>query len=88
MAMTNTINMLLDINVPISVQLGQTRMTIRKLLDLKKGSLVQLNRMAGEPVDIFIAKKMLAKGEITVVNDNLSVRIGQLYDEKEKFKHL
>ena len=50
--MTNTISMLLDINVPISVQLGQTRMTIRKLLDLRKGSLVQLNRMAGEPVDI------------------------------------
>jgi flagellar motor switch protein FliN len=86
--MANTISMLLDINVPISVQLGQTRMTIRELLALKKGGLVQLDRMAGEPVDIFIGKKMLAKGEITVVNDNLSVRIGQLYDEKEKFKHL
>jgi flagellar motor switch/type III secretory pathway protein FliN len=44
--------------------------------------------MAGEPVDVFIAKKMLAKGEVTVVNDTLSVRIGSLYDEKERFKHL
>lgn len=86
--MANSINMLLDIKAPISVQLGQTRMTIRELLNLKKGSVVQLSRMAGEPVDIFIAKKMLAKGEVTVVNDNLSVRIGQIYDEKEKFKHL
>jgi flagellar motor switch protein FliN/FliY len=86
--MANSINMLLDIKAPISVQLGQTRMSVRKLLNLEKGSLVELNRMAGEPVDIFIAKKMLAKGEVTVVNDNLAVRIGQLYDEKEKFKHL
>jgi len=86
--MANSINMLLDIKAPISVQLGQTRMTIRELLNLRKGSLVQLDRMAGEPVDVFIAKKMLAKGEVTVVNDTLSVRIGSLYDEKERFKHL
>jgi flagellar motor switch protein FliN/FliY len=86
--MANSIKMLLDIKAPISVQLGQTRMSIRELLHLEKGSLVELDRMAGEPVDIFIAKKMLAKGEVTVVNDNLAVRIGQLYDEKEKFKHL
>lgn len=86
--MANTINMLLDVNVPISVQLGQTKMSIRDLLNLKKGSLVQLDRMAGEPVDMFISGKMLAKGEITVVDDRLSVRIGQLYGEKEKFKHL
>lgn len=86
--MTNTVNMLLDVNVPISVQLGQTKMSIRELLNLKKGSLVQLDRMAGEPVDIQISGKMLAKGEVTVVDDRLSVRIGQLYGEKEKFKHL
>jgi flagellar motor switch protein FliN len=84
----NSINMVLDVGVPISVQLGQTRMSIRELLNLKKGSLVQLDRMAGEPVDVFISDKMLAKGEITVVDDKLSVRIGQLYGEKEKFKHL
>jgi len=80
--------MLLDVAIPISVQLGQTRMSIRQLLGLKKGSLVQLDRMAGEPVDVFISEKMMAKGEITVVDDKLAVRIGQLYGEKEKFKHL
>jgi flagellar motor switch protein FliN/FliY len=86
--MANTVKMLLDVNVPISVQLGQTKMSIRGLLNLKKGSLVQLDRMAGEPVDMFISGKILAKGEVTVVDDRLSVRIGQLYGEKEKFKHL
>jgi len=86
--MANSINMLLDVNVGISVQLGQTRMTIRELLNLRQGSLVRLNRMAGEPVDVFIKDQIMAKGEITVVDDKLSVRIGQLYGAKEKFKHL
>ncbi len=86
--MPNSINMLLDVNVPIVVQLGQTKMTIRDLLSMKKGQIVKLNRMAGEPVDVHISKKMIAKGEITVVDDKLSVRIAQLYGAKEKFKHL
>ena len=86
--MSNSINMLLDVNVPLAVELGQTKMTVRELLNLRKGSLVQLKRMAGEPVDVFINSKLLAKGEVTVVDDKLSVRINQLYGEKEKFKHL
>ena len=86
--MANSINMLLDVNVPIGVQLGQTRMTIRELLNLKKGSIVRLNRMAGEAVDVLIRNRLMAKGEITVVDDRLSVRIVQIYGEKEKFKHL
>jgi flagellar motor switch protein FliN len=86
--MANSLKMLLDVAVPISVQLGQTNMTIRELLALKKGSLVQLDRMAGESVDCFIGGKLTAKGEITVVDDKLSIRIGQLYGEKERFKHL
>jgi flagellar motor switch protein FliN/FliY len=86
--MENSINMLLDVPMPISVRLGQTVMSIRELLNLKKGGVVQLKRMAGESVDVFIAAKLLAKGEITVVDDKLSVRIGQLYGERERFKHL
>ncbi len=86
--MAGRVNMLLDVDLQMSVQLGQTTMSVRKLLELKKGSLVQLKRMAGEPVDVFINKKMMAKGEITVVDDRLAVRIAQLYGEKERFKHL
>ena len=86
--MANSLKMLLDVGVPISVQLGQTRMTIRELLNLKKGSLVQLQRMAGESVDFLIGAKLMAKGEITVVDDRLSIRVGQLYGEKERFKHM
>jgi flagellar motor switch protein FliN/FliY len=86
--MPNSINMLLDVGLPMSVQLGHTRMNIRELLTLNKGLLVRLNRMAGESVDIYIGDKLMAKGEITVVDNRLSVRIGQIYNEKEKFKHL
>ncbi len=86
--MAGRVNMLLDVDLQMSVQLGQTTMSVRKLLELKKGSLVQLKRMAGEPVDVFINKKMMAKGEITVVDDRLAVRIAQLYGEKVRFKHL
>jgi flagellar motor switch protein FliN/FliY len=86
--MANSMKMILDVDVPISVQLGQTKMTIRELLRLKKKSVVELNRMAGEPVDFFISGKLLAKGEITVVDDRLAIRIGQLFGRREKFKHL
>ena len=86
--MASSINMLLDVNVPVSIQLGSTRMTIRELITLKKGTLVKLRRMAGEPVDVFVRNKVVAKGEVTVVEDKLSVRVGQIYGEKEKFKHL
>ena len=86
--MANSLKMLLDVKVQVSVQLGQTNMTVRELLNLKKKSLIQLDRMAGEAVDFFINGKLLAKGEINVVDDRLAVRIGILYGDREKFKHL
>jgi flagellar motor switch protein FliN/FliY len=86
--MANEIKMLLDVSMPVSVQLGHTTMSIRDLLNLKKGSVVELTRMAGESVDIFIGGKLLAKGEVTVVDDRLAIRVAQLLGEKEKFKQL
>ena len=86
--MENSINMLLDVPLRMSVQLGQTRMSVRQLLRLKKGKLVLLNRLSGEAVDVFIGDKLLAKGEITVENDKIAVRISTLYGAKERFKHL
>ncbi len=86
--MPNSINMLLDVPMKVSVQLGQTRMTVRKLLQLKKGRLVLLDRLSGESVDVFVDKKMLAKGEITVEGERIAVRISSLYGAKERYKHL
>ena len=84
----NSMNMLLDVPLGISVQLGQTKMSVRQLLKLKKGKLVRLNRLSGEAVDVFVGGKLLAKGEVTVENNQICVRIGTLYSSSEKFKHL
>lgn len=86
--MANSIKMLLDVTMPLSVKLGQTNMTVRELLSMKKGRVVELHRMAGESVDILISNKLMAKGEITVADDKLAVRVNQLYGKSEKFKHL
>jgi len=84
----NSMNMLLDVPLGISVQLGQTKMSIRQLLKLKRGKLVRLNRLSGEAVDVFIDGKLLAKGEVTVENNQICVRVGTLYSASEKFKNL
>ena len=64
--MANSMNMLLDVPLKLSVQLGQTKMSVRQLLRLKKGKLVLLDRLSGEAVDVFVDEKLMAKGEITV----------------------
>jgi len=84
----NSMNMLLDVPLGISVQLGQTKMSVRQLLKLKKGKLVRLSRLSGEAVDVFVGGKLLAKGEVTVENNQICVRIGTLYSSSEKFKQL
>ncbi len=86
--MSNSINMLLDVPLKMSVQLGQTKMSVRQLLRLKKGKLVLLDRLSGEAVDVFIGDRMLAKGEITVESDRIAVRISNLYGSKERYKNL
>lgn len=86
--MANSINMLLDVPMRMSVQLGQTKMTIRQLLKLKKGKLVLLERLSGEAVDVFVNEKLLAKGEITVENEKINVRISNLYGAKERYQQL
>lgn len=86
--MSNSINMLLDVPLKMSVQLGQTKMSVRQLLRLKKGKLVLLNRLSGEAVDVFVGDKLMAKGEITVENEKIAVRVSTLYGAKERYKHL
>jgi len=86
--MSNSVKMLLDVKMNVSAVLGKTRMTIADLLKQKKGSLIEINRMAGESVDLLIDGKIIAKGEITVLNDKLAIRISQLYSQRERFSQL
>ncbi len=71
----NHIDLLLDVPLRISVELGKTTMSIRDVLALGPGSVVELDKMAGEPVDIVANDKLIARGEVVVVDENFGVRV-------------
>lgn len=82
------IDSLLDISVEISVEIGRTKLTIGELLALSKGSIIELNRIAGESVDIYVNDKLLGKGEIVLVNERLGVRVMEIITPKERVQEL
>jgi flagellar motor switch protein FliN/FliY len=69
------IDLLLDVELRLTAELGQTRLTIREILELGAGSIVELNRLAGEPVDITINNTLIAKGEVVVVDEKFGIRV-------------
>ncbi len=73
-----TIDMLMDVNMQFTVELGRTQMPVRQILELQNGSVVELDRIAGEAVDVFINEHLMARGEVVVVDDKFGVRITEL----------
>jgi flagellar motor switch protein FliN/FliY len=69
------LSLLLDVPLQVTVELGRTRMTVESLLRLSQGSVVELNRVAGEPLDIYVNNKLMARGEAVVVKEKFGVRI-------------
>lgn len=82
------IGLILDIPLQITVELGRTKMTIKELLRLGEGSIVELPVPAGEPLDILVNQKPIAKGEVVVVNEKYGVRILSIISEKERLEQL
>jgi flagellar motor switch protein FliN/FliY len=82
------VDMLLDIELEVSIELGKTNISIKKVLDLAPGSLVELDRLAGEPVDLLVNNKVVAKGEVIVIDENFGVRIISLVSPEERIKSL
>lgn len=78
------LSMLMDISLLLAVELGRTRMTVREVLDLQKGSVVELDRMAGESVDILVNEHLMARGEVVVVDDKFGVRITEVITNNKK----
>jgi flagellar motor switch protein FliN len=72
------LDMLMDVSLQVAVELGRTRMTVRQLLDLQNGSVIELDRMAGDVVDVYINDRLLARGEVVVVDDKFGVRVTEL----------
>ncbi|MBU9858313.1 MULTISPECIES: flagellar motor switch protein FliN [Rahnella] len=82
------IDMILDIPVKLTVELGRTKMTIKELLRLSQGSVVALDGLAGEPLDILINGYLIAQGEVVVVADKYGVRITDIITPSERMRRL
>jgi len=83
MAAGEAVEVLGDIPIDISIELGRVKLTIGELIDLRAGSVVDLDRLAGEPVDVLANGAIIARGEVVVVNEYYSVRITDIVDEDE-----
>ena len=79
---------LLDIPLEITVELGRTRMPIGDLLKLSQGSVVELNKLINQPLDIFVNQKLMAQGEVVVVNEKFGVRLSHIISPGERVKRL
>jgi flagellar motor switch protein FliN len=69
---------LLDVSMPVVIEIGRTSMTVNEVLQLGAGSVVQLDRMVGEPVDVYVGDRRLAQGEVVVVGEHFGVRISSV----------
>ncbi len=84
----SNIDLLLDVKLPVSIELGRTSMSISDILALGPGSVVELARLAGEPVDVMVNQKLVARGEVVVVDENFGVRVTQLITPEERVRIL
>lgn len=82
------IDFLLDIPLDVTVELGRTRMLIKDLLQLGQGSVVELEKLAGEPMEILVNNKLIARGEVVVVNEKFGVRLTDIISPVERIRQL
>ena len=75
--------LLLDVTMPITVELGRTKMLIKDVLQLGEGSIVELDKNAGEPADVYVGDKLVAKGEVVVIDDDFAIRITEIVGKPE-----
>ncbi len=85
---TQNLDFLLDIPLEVTVELGRTSLIINKMLQLTQGSVVELDKAAGEPVEIFVNNKLLGKGEVIVVNERFGVRITEIISQADRIKNM
>ena len=83
-----SIDFILDIPLEITVELGRTSMLINDLLQLGQGSVVELNKLAGEPLEILVNRKLIARGEVVVVNEKFGVRLTDIVSPVERVQSL
>lgn len=82
------LDVILDVPVTISMEVGNTKISIRNLLQLNQGSVIELDRLAGEPMDVLVNKTLIARGEVVVVNDKFGLRLTDIISPAERVKKL
>ena len=83
-----SLDVILDVPVVLSLEVGRTRIPIRNLLQLNQGSVVELDRAAGEPLDVFVNGTLVAHGEVVVVNEKFGIRLTDVISPAERIKKL
>lgn len=78
-----SLDTLLDMSLPVSIEFGRTNLTVQEVLALGNGSVIQLARMVGEPIDVFVSDRKLAEGEVVVIGEHFGVRITKILAETD-----
>lgn len=84
----NNLEFLMDVSLQVAVELGRTQMTIREVLSLTPGSVIELSKIAGEPVDILVNGKPMARGEVVVIDDMFGVRVTDIIPPGQRVQNL
>lgn len=85
---SQNLNMLLDIPLQVTVELGRTKRSVKEILEMSSGSIIELDKLAGEPVDILVNSRLIAKGEVVVIDENFGVRITDILSQTERLNNL
>ena len=80
------LNLLMDVQMSVTVELGRTKMYIKDILGLGEGSIIELDKLAGEPVDLLVNGKLIAKGEVVVIDENFGVRVTDIVSPTDRIK--
>jgi flagellar motor switch protein FliN/FliY len=84
----NRLEILLDVLLPVSIELGRTTMFIKDILEIDRGSIIELDKLASEPVDVLVNGKKIAEGEVVVIDKHFGIRITNLVAVDERIKNL
>ncbi len=82
------IDLLLDIPLEVAVEVGRSRILVRDLLQLQEGSLIELDKLAGEPLDLYVNSRLIARGEAVIVNDKFGLRLTDVVSPSERIEKL
>lgn len=87
-AKSQNLNMLFDIPLQVTVELGRTKRTVKDILQMSPGTVIELDKLAGEPVDIYVNGKRIAKGEVVVIDENFGVRVKEITRQSDRIQNL